>query len=439
MTILREPIDRALSWLHYASQDVAETSLNRDHIEAAREFISSEGDCWSSVLDHYLRDPYTQHFLPLACASDMEPVHKKAELAIAALSEYGVIGFYDSLPLFMKDLCRELGLTRQSLPVVNVTTRRPRVEEISEKLRTRLEELTSADIKLYHAARVLVTQRRGDSQRSSGIAISDQTNKAPGTEAGLNAKKSSAWNLCVPEDTAYIVSCSVSGSGGGPDLTPGAWADFEFHANLRLPVKKLLVGTVIYEDSGREIFGTNSDRLAREFSNVPSGEVIIRFSIRLNLAPGRYVAGLAMYEAASDQDNKLLGWWDWLVEFEIQPQILDFAGITRLDSNVDVKALAGVETGREQLQEPLASFQTASPDANARRDRLNQELQEGAMQVFRLRADLAKLQSELSVRTSENEWLRRQIDSLQASVCWRLTWPIRWLHNQANALKKHLP
>jgi hypothetical protein len=49
-----------------------------------------------------------------------------------------------------------------------------------------------------------------------------------------------------------------------------------------------------------------------------------------------------------------------------------------------------------------------------------------------------KLHVELSLRIKENTQLRQQVDSLRqqvdsihASICWRLTWPIRWLHKQA--------
>lgn len=41
-----------------------------------------------------------------------------------------------------------------------------------------------------------------------------------------------------------------------------------------------------------------------------------------------------------------------------------------------------------------------------------------------------KLQVELSERIKESTQLRQQVDSIQASISWRLSWPIRWLHKQ---------
>jgi hypothetical protein len=46
-------------------------------------------------------------------------------------------------------------------------------------------------------------------------------------------------------------------------------------------------------------------------------------------------------------------------------------------------------------------------------------------------AQILQLQTELSQRVKESEQLRQQLDSMQASVCWRLTWPIRRLHQVA--------
>jgi GT2 family glycosyltransferase len=57
--------------------------------------------------------------------------------------------------------------------------------------------------------------------------------------------------------------------------------------------------------------------------------------------------------------------------------------------------LAGAESGRQQLQELLTSSQIAGSEANARCERLNQELQERATQIAQLQMDLTKMQAEL--------------------------------------------
>ena len=53
-----------------------------------------------------------------------------------------------------------------------------------------------------------------------------------------------------------------------------------------------------------------------------------------------------------------------------------------------------------------------------------------------LQADLARFQAELSARANDGEQLRRQIDSIHGSICWRITSPIRWLHQQAGRVMR---
>jgi hypothetical protein len=43
-------------------------------------------------------------------------------------------------------------------------------------------------------------------------------------------------------------------------------------------------------------------------------------------------------------------------------------------------------------------------------------------------ACIAQLSAEVVEEAQNFEQLKRQINSIQASVCWRLTWPIRWFH-----------
>jgi hypothetical protein len=450
LTILREPIDRAVSWLYFVTVDiakVAQTREGRNLVDGAREFLSSEGASCAPVVRAHLRDAYMRHFLSLtSIPSHRESIPTKVDRALSVISEYKLIGLYDSLELFIDDLCSEFCLHKRSFPIVNQTTRRPKLEEISKTLRSRLEELTLADTELYRAVKTLVLQKQKGNEASSKVSVSNHKNSDIGVEAECSSKNSLTWNVCVPENAAEILSSSVTGVENAGDLTPGAWARFEFYVKLRMPVGRLLVGIHIYDDSGRRIFGSNSDLLGREFSQVSAGELYVRFDIRLTLAPGIYFAGLAMYDSAPDEDNKLLGWWDRLIDFDIQLQFSDFVGITRLDSKIEVKSPAAVESSQQQpatAPGPLQHLLTTSPlttgsSTNARCEGLGEGPQEDAAQLSQVEGEMTRLPVELSKLTSENEQLRRQIESLQASMCWRLTWPIRLLHRRVNAFRKHL-
>src|SRR5260221_8999484 len=73
-TILREPVDRALSCLYYLSCNVPETSLTRGLIEAARLFLSSEGDSLSAGFVAGLRNSYFTYLIELVCCA----MHRQA-------------------------------------------------------------------------------------------------------------------------------------------------------------------------------------------------------------------------------------------------------------------------------------------------------------------------------------------------------------------------
>jgi hypothetical protein len=59
---------------------------------------------------------------------------------------------------------------------------------------------------------------------------------------------------------------------------------------------------------------------------------------------------------------------------------------------------------------------------------LKQKIQELESRFSQSQTQLGKLQAALIERNRDCERLKQQIDSTHASMCWRLTWPIRWLH-----------
>jgi hypothetical protein len=69
------------------------------------------------------------------------------------------------------------------------------------------------------------------------------------------------------------------------------------------------------------------------------------------------------------------------------------------------------------------------PGSDARN--LGFELAEREMQFSRMNTELA-------ARVDEVKQLQGQIRSIRASICWRLTWPIRYLHKQAMVWRKRL-
>jgi septal ring factor EnvC (AmiA/AmiB activator) len=79
---------------------------------------------------------------------------------------------------------------------------------------------------------------------------------------------------------------------------------------------------------------------------------------------------------------------------------------------------------RCKIDRESANSKRENSEAKMLCERLNQELRERVVQIAQLQAQSAKLQA--------------RIDSIEASISWRMTWPIRWLHKQANRTRSAL-
>ena len=107
----------------------------------------------------------------------------------------------------------------------------------------------------------------------------------------------------------------------------------------------------------------------------------------------------------------------------------------------------GAGLGYRQKMEPVRQ---ALKVQAAECEQLNQELEQRSTRISRLEETLfertticERLQEELVARKSElsqfqteTDTLKRQIDSIYSSRCWRLTWPIRLLHEQSIEIRK---
>jgi hypothetical protein len=335
LTILREPLDRALSWLYFAAFDVHPTDLNAAVREAARDFLVTEGGSYSPALDSILRNPSTTHFMSLVTHESNLSPSDACDAALAGLAKYNLIGFQESIQMFIDALSDEFQVSRRPLPIANKTSNRLSVNEISPNLRSRLEELTAVDSALYEAAQLLATER--DLKKS--VRHTNQSSWSAEQDSSLD-HESWDWCTCVPKDGVQAISCSATVPDGSQQARSGDRVTFDFRVTFKNPVKRLLAGFQIFEkESGRMIFGTNTDMLGYSYVNI-STKIALRFNIKLDLNPGAYVAGLALLESDSDGKNSnLLGWWDRLIDFQIAPQFLDFHGIARLDSAIDLEQL----------------------------------------------------------------------------------------------------
>ena len=157
LTLLREPVDRMLSFLR---------SMRRDSLEEAHE------DFMVRTLDalnwHPALDPANNMTRMLSITPEEMERSKGARIpttgehlgrAKEALTGMGAIGVLECFEDFCSELTTRFGWNLGNSARANVS---PSVE-VSESLRARIAENNSLDIELYAFARELVRQRSGGS------------------------------------------------------------------------------------------------------------------------------------------------------------------------------------------------------------------------------------------------------------------------------------
>jgi hypothetical protein len=115
-------------------------------------------------------------------------------------------------------------------------------------------------------------------------------------------------------------------------------------------------------------------------------------------------------------------------EFAAQTAQLRGALAERESTDVRLEQLAAQIA---QLRGALPERESTGEERATRISQLQEALCETQSQGERL---VQQLRAQLTEQVNQSTQLKGQIDSIRASICWRLTWPIRWLHRQAGGI-----
>jgi hypothetical protein len=301
VTVLRDPVERALSHLFFILNNHAPDSL--PEWRSYERFLLSEGDVVDYPVLLKLVNYHVDHFAAVESRLHRSAIARLQD-AQAVLDRYAVWGFHDRLPAFMSDLAGFLGLpSPQSLAPINVTVKKPRRDQISAKLRARLEELNAIDLTFYRMAQ-------------------DRYAAARARQAPLVGRDQPAW---TPYD------CTTARSGQGPDVTlvsaatdqpsgvvrSGGELGFRLEIELARDVSEMIAGIHIHNEDGWLAFGTNSALLERPLLNLTAGRHSLEYRLAADLPQGRYRAGFAFQEPAAD-GMRTLTWQDSALFFEVR-------------------------------------------------------------------------------------------------------------------------
>jgi hypothetical protein len=324
VTVLRDPVERALSHLFFILNNHAPDSV--PEWRPYERFLLSDGEVVDYPVLLKLVNYQVDHFAAVESRLH-RPVIARLQDAQAVLDRYAVWGFHDRLSDFTDDLARFLGLPPpQSLTPVNVTVKKPRHDQVSAKLRARLEELNAIDMTFYRLA-----QERYSAARAK--------------QEPLVRRGPPAW---TPYD------CSGARSGQGPDVTlvsvttdqpagmvrAGDELVIRLEIELARDVSEMIAGVQIHSEDGWLAFGTNSALLERPLRTLAAGRHRLEFRLAANLPQGRYRAGFAFQEPAAD-GMRTLTWQDNALFFGvgIERQVPSI-GVCPLTASLDHDAFA---------------------------------------------------------------------------------------------------
>lgn len=302
ITLLREPIDRALSWLYFVINNHAPAQLP-GLWEAANEFISSEGQEVSPALLIHISNQNVKHFSHVLSALPRSAEEMLAD-ALSAIEQYEVCGFYDEMPIFLADVAALVGLPApKQIDRKNVTNSRPTKKTASSSLINKLVELNEQDLDFYRLAKNLWQKNRVTKCEISPSTLS------PMYYAPERNRKYS-----VPEISILSVSMgTVEACFAGQELRVST------KFSLARAIGELEIGIGIIDDYGRWALGTNTTLLNRRLLKINEGTYCMEYLLNANFPEGQYTVTIAFAERVA-ADSYELCWQDKVTTFNVSIQ-----------------------------------------------------------------------------------------------------------------------
>ena len=306
ITCLREPLDRAISWLYFVVNHHDESQLGSPWWQAQR-FLITEGAELGRELEKNITNPYVEHFSSIFPEDPRSGLKnrtdaEKLSAAMSAIERYDVWGLCDEFAAFLNDIAALIGLPAPGqIALVNVTRQRPAVTDISAKLRKRLEELNRLDLEFYRLLRERWYARRSD--RPNGAV--------PGTSPWLRYDTGIDRASSVPEFT--LLAAVLDGENA---VLRGDTLLFTVDFSLSTAVAELISGIQIIDEFGQRAFGTNTTLLKQTLLEIKPGTHRVQYSLIADLPEGKYAAGFAFLDKR-EQGDRELAWYDKLLTFSV--------------------------------------------------------------------------------------------------------------------------
>lgn len=298
-TMLRDPIDRVISWLFFVTKNHNHEDLPHLFTDCL-DFIESDGElCNKNIID-YISDIYVKHFSVISSGGGGEA---NISDALRALKMYDIVGTYEDIPRFTNDLAALIGIPAPvTLAPFNVTKSRPTVKEVSPRLRNKITELNKLDLEFYAAVRRMIS--------GSGL----HSRQAPSRSKWRPLEKREPRITLTDSLTVYNVEMEAP-----QEVREGGVITFTLDFEAHRPIARLEAGVHIFDAQGRWAFGVNSTMLGQDYLDVLPGCYRLRYHIIARLPLGAFTAGFAFAELAGEQSESIseLFWHDACCNFSV--------------------------------------------------------------------------------------------------------------------------
>lgn len=289
-TLLREPEERAISWIFYLLNNVPYECSTASLIDGARSFVNGCEPTSEFLLS--MTNPYVNHF----CQIGLRPKKLACNdvgYAIAQIRRFTLYGFYSEMDHFLEEVSVLMGIPNpQAIPKVNTTVTKPKPDSVDASLRGRILELIDKDIEFYNCL-------LGEYKQMTRKAVQ-------GVEQSLWLKYEKAdkslefWS----SNEVRLEEISVKSN---TTLYSGEIAVFSLQFALDRHINDLEVVARIIDEYGNLAFESRNNDLSETLIQVAPGVYTITHSIVVDLPKGVYSVGCSLVEKMPDGlSNELL-------------------------------------------------------------------------------------------------------------------------------------
>lgn len=248
MTVLRDPIERFVSEFSYNKHDVDDLLLD------AKRFTHNLDEYCESLARAPVETSSVQLGMLYPLGTDVQTrltTEEKLSAARGALDQFELVGVTEELDDFAAMLTAVMDWPYKPLSLVNATSKRMAVENLSTAQRAMIQRLIEPEAELYHHALSRFRRdRRGWIGRGHAVVVPG-SNSGEGDEVTFANVAEFAEPRNFGDLRCEILSASVSGSVSGyQQVMAGEVMNvtIEFAANQ--PVEQLNVGIAIKDERG---------------------------------------------------------------------------------------------------------------------------------------------------------------------------------------------